>query len=333
MTLTRAVWPAAAGGPEVLRLEYRTIPSPARNQVLIQVAAAGVNRHDCLQRRRGTPPQGATDILGLEVAGTVVALGQGVSTHAVGDRVCALVNGGGYAEYCAADAALTLPMPDGLNAVQAAALPEALFTFWLSAVHLGRLRSNEWLLIHGGASGIGTLAIQLARHLGARVAVTARSEAKLAACARLGASVLINYQTQDFVQEIHEATSGRGVDVILDMVGGAYGQRNVDALAPDGRVVHLTSQQKRDLNIDLQSLMAKRAIITGSMLRAYPRKHELAADLLDRVWPLMGKRINPVIDQIFPLVEVQAAHRRMESGEHIGKIMLAVAEDQAAFGA
>lgn len=315
-----------AGGPEVLQPAERTVPQPGAGEVLIKVAFAGVNRHDCGQRRRGFGPAGATDIPGLEVAGEVVATGAAVTRWKPGDRVCTLVNGGGYAQYCIAAESITLPIPAGFDLSQAASLPEALFTAWFNVFMLGRLKTDEWLLVHGGSSGVGTTAIQLARLEGANVVATAGSAAKCNVCVKLGASNAINYREQDFVAGVKQATAGHGADVILDMAGGAYARRNLDALATDGRVVHLSGGDGAEFCVPVSAIMAKRAIVTGSQLRASPLalKIEIARQVVDRVWPHLGTRVTPIIDSVVPLARACDAHARMESSVHIGKILLEV---------
>jgi putative PIG3 family NAD(P)H quinone oxidoreductase len=317
---------ARAGGPEVLQPVTRPVPEPKAGEVLIKVAFAGINRHDCGQRRRGFGPPGATDIPGLEVAGEVVATGAGVTRWKPGDRVCALVNGGGYAQYCIAVEAITLPVPAGFDLKQAASLPEALFTAWLNVFMLGRLKAGEWLLVHGGSSGVGTTAIQLARLEGASVVATAGSAAKCDACVKLGASSAINYREHDFVAGVEQATGGHGADVILDMAAGAYATRNLAALATGGRLVHLSGGDGAEFCAPLSAVMAKRAIVTGSQLRASPLalKIEIARQLLDRVWPHLGSAVTPIIDSVVPLERASNAHARMESSVHIGKILLEV---------
>ena len=317
---------ASAGGPEVLQSTPRALPQPAAGELLIKVAYAGVNRHDCGQRKRGYGPPGATDIPGLEVAGVVVATGAGVTRWRAGDRVCALVNGGGYAGYCIAVEALVLPIPAGFDLKLAAGLPETLFTAWLNVFMLGRLAAGEWLLVHGGSSGVGTMAIQLAILKGAKVVATAGSDSKCQACVKLGAARAINYREQDFVAGVKEITAGHGADVILDMVGGTYAARNLDALATAGRLVHL-SGGTAEFRVPVSAIMAKRAIVTGSQLRAspLPLKTEVARQLMDRVWPHLGSRVNPLIDSVFPLAQAAVAHAHMETSAHIGKILLEVA--------
>jgi putative PIG3 family NAD(P)H quinone oxidoreductase len=325
----RAVIPVKAGGPEVLELVTRKIPSPAKQQVLIRVAAAGINRHDLNQRSRGRGPSASTDILGLEVSGHVVAEGPDGNGALINRRVAALVDGGGYADYVLADTELVFDWPEDLSAVEAAALPEALFTLQLNLVALAHLQPGEWLLIHGGTSGIGMAGIPFAKQFGAHVVVTAGSEEKCQHCIKRGALSAINYRTRDFVEEIQTLTGGRGVDVILDTVGGLYARRNLAALASDGRVVHL-SPAAPDFHVPLNDIMAKRARITGALLRAYPlaKKVLLAKDIRDRIWPQVSRTLRPVIDRVYTLETVQEAHRYMDEGVHIGKVMLHV-EDTA----
>jgi len=317
----RAVAPTGPGGPEVLQLQERPLPPLASGQVLIKVAYAGVNRHDCTQRKRGTPPPGATDVFGLEVSGTIVAASADVPGTRIGQRVCALINGGGYADYCVAEAALALEYPAGLSEAEAAALPEALFTFWFNVFELGGLKADQWLLVHGGTSGVASLGIQVAKALGARVAVTAGTEAKCTACRKLGADLVINYRESDFVETMKQVG---GANVILDQVGGLYAQRNIDALAMDGKLVHLTSAQTPTFSATLESISRKRAVVTSSMMRPLelPRKIAVARQLLGQVWPLLGKGIRPLIDSIHTLEEAALAHARMDSGVHAGKILL-----------
>ena len=317
----RAVAPTGPGGPEVLQLQERPLPPLASGQVLIKVGYAGVNRHDCTQRKRGTPPPGATDVFGLEVSGTIVAASADVPGTRIGQRVCALINGGGYADYCVAEAALALEYPASLSEAEAAALPEALFTFWFNVFELGGLKADQWLLVHGGTSGVASLGIQVAKTLGARVAVTAGTEAKCTACRKLGADLVINYRDSDFVEAMKQVG---GANVILDQVGGLYAQRNIDALAMDGKLVHLTSAQTPTFSATLESISRKRAVVTSSMMRPLelPRKIAVARQLLDQVWPLLGKGIRPLIDSIHTLEEAALAHARMDSGVHAGKILL-----------
>jgi len=317
---------ARAGGPECLVPQSRPVPRPAAGEVLIAVAYAGINRHDCSQRKRGFGPKGATDIPGLEAAGEVVAVGTGVTRWKAGDRVCALVNGGGYAQYCIALDSLVLPLPAGFDFKQAACLPEAMFTAWFNVFTLGRLRAGEWLLVHGGSSGVGTTAIQLGKLEGAKVIATAGSAAKCEACRKLGADHAIDYKEADFVAEVARVTESRGVDVILDMVGGAYARRNVAALAMDGRLVHISTGGPVEFCVSLNDIAAKRAIVTASRMRPLEleKKREVVHALVERVWPHLGTRIVPVVDSVYPLEEAAASHARMESSAHIGKILLEV---------
>ncbi len=315
------------GGPEVLHWVRRSRPVPADDEVLIRVIAAGVNRPDVMQREgRYPPPPGAPDIPGLEIAGEVVAQSPKVTLPRLGELVCALVTGGGYAEYCAAPAELCLPIPPGLSPVQAASLPETFFTVWSNVFDRGRLRPGERFLVHGGTSGIGVAAIQMARVFDATVYATAGSAEKCRFCAELGATA-INYREADFVAEISERTGGRGVDVILDMVGGDYLQRNLNCLASDGRLVQIAVQQGPKTTINLLPILLKRLTLTGSTLRPRPlsEKSVIAAALRARIWPLLAAgRIKPVIDRTFPLAQAADAHRLMESSRHIGKIVLDV---------
>jgi len=321
-----AITIARAGGPEVLEPVTRPLPQPAAGQVLIKVAYAGINRHDCGQRIRGFGPPGATDIPGLEVSGEVAAIGPGVKRWKTGDRVCALVNGGGYAQYCIAAEEVTMPIPGKFDLKLAASLPEALFTAWLNVFMLGRLKANEWLLVHGGSSGVGTIAIQLARLEGAKVVATAGSAAKCDVCMKLGAASAINYREQDFVAGVKEATAGHGADVILDMVGGKYAKRNVEALATDGRLVHLSSGDGAEFAVPVSAIMSKRAVVTGSQLRvsAPAVKIEIVRQVMERVWPHLGTKVTPIVDSIMPLMDATGAHVRMETSAHIGKILLEI---------
>jgi putative PIG3 family NAD(P)H quinone oxidoreductase len=315
----------APGGPEVLVPATRPVPAPGAGEVLIQVAAAGVNRPDVLQRLGGyPPPPGASDIPGLEVAGRIVALGGNAGALKLGDEVTALVTGGGYAEYCAAPAAQCLPIPQGLSLTEAAGIPETFFTVWSNVFDRGRLKAGESFLVHGGSSGIGTTAIQLAKALGARVFATAGSAEKCRACEGLGAERAINYRDEDFVAIVKEATGG-GVDVILDMVGGDYIQRNIKALAPDGRLCYIAFLGGAKAEVDFLPVMLKRLTITGSTLRArdVAFKGAIAEKLREKAWPLIeAGRVKPVVHRTFPLAQAAEAHRLMESGEHIGKIVL-----------
>jgi putative PIG3 family NAD(P)H quinone oxidoreductase len=319
---------AASGGPEMLVPAQRPVPVAGTGEVLIKVEAAGVNRPDVIQRLGGyPPPPGASDIPGLEVAGTIVALGPGAQDQgwSTGERVCALVTGGGYAQYCTAPAVQVLPVPEPLSMVEAAALPETFFTVWTNVFERGRLAEGETLLVHGGSSGIGTTAIMLAHQFGARVLTTAGSDEKCHFCKELGADQAINYHTQDFVAAVHEATDGKGVDVILDMVGGDYIARNIKCLAPDGRLVNIAFLQGPKAQVNFLPVMLKRLTLTGSTLRARPvaQKGAIARALREKVWPLLaGGTIRPVIDSTFPLEQAASAHRRIESPDHIGKIVL-----------
>jgi len=324
----RAIEITAPGGPEVLRVSQRAVPVPAFNEVLIEVAAAGVNRPDVLQRKGGyPPPPGASDIPGLEVAGTVVATGAGVNEWRPGDRVCALVTGGGYAEYVAAPAPQCLPIPRGLTLIEAAGLPETFFTVWVNVFERAGLKGSETLLIQGGSSGIGVTAIQMARALGHRVFVTAGSADKCAACEKLGASRAINYRTEDFMAVVKELTGGKGVDVILDMVGGDYVPRELACLADDGRLSLIAFLGGTKTTIDMTDILRRRLTITGSTLRArsVEVKGALAQALTQKVWPLIeAGKIRPVIYRVFRLEEASAAHALMESSAHVGKIILEV---------
>lgn len=316
----------APGGPEVLTLATGPVPRPAAGEVLIRVAAAGINRPDILQRTGNyPPPPGASPILGLEVSGAVAALGPEVTGLNEGDEVCALVAGGGYAEYCVAPAPQCLPVPKGVSLVDAAGLPETFFTVWSNVFDRGRLGRGESFLVHGGSSGIGTTAIQLAHAFGARVFATAGSPEKCAVCRDLGAERAIDYRQEDFVAVLKEATQGRGVDVILDMVGGPYVEKNLRSLAPEGRLVQIAFLQGSKVTLDLAHLMVRRQTLTGSTLRPRPvaDKAAIARNLRDKVWPLIeAGKVRPIIDRTFPLAEAAAAHRLMESSTHIGKILL-----------
>lgn len=322
----RAVEITSPGGPEVLQLVTRPVPEPGHGQVVIKVAYAGVNRPDALQRAGlYNPPPGASDLPGLEASGTIVALGTGVSEWAVGDQVCALLPGGGYAEYVATPAAHCLPVPEGMGLKEAACLPETFFTVWSNVFTRGGLKGGERFLVHGGSSGIGTTAIQLAHHFGARVFATAGSEEKCQACRDLGAEVAINYRDADFV-EVLQAEGG--ADLILDMVGGPYIPRNLKALADDGRLVQIAFLQGPKVEVNFVQLMTRRLTMTGSTLRPQSdlAKARIAQDLAEAVWPLLSAgRIGPVMDSEFSLDEAAKAHARMESSGHIGKIVLRVA--------
>jgi NADPH2:quinone reductase len=313
---------AQPGDADVLKIATAPIPTPGEGEVLIEVHAAGVNRADCLQRMgRYKLQPGVSPILGMEVSGVVAALGPGATRWKVGDSVCALLTGGGYAEYAVTPAVQCLPYPTGLNAIEAGSLPETFFTVWLDVFELGGLTPDDTLLVHGGSSGIGVTAIQLAKALGSRVIVTAGSDAKCEACRQLGAHVAINYRTADFEKEV------RGVDVILDMVGGSYTLKNLRVLAPGGRLVYINFMASSKAEVDLALILVKQLTITGSALRPQPvkRKARIAGNLEERAWPLFpAGKIKPVIDSVYPLAEAAEAHRRMESSQHIGKIMLAV---------
>jgi putative PIG3 family NAD(P)H quinone oxidoreductase len=325
----RCVEIAGKGGPpEVLKTATRPRPAASEGEVLIRVQAAGVNRPDVLQRQGGyPPPPGASDIPGLEVAGEVVALGPGADGWNVGDKVCALVIGGGYAEYVPAPAAHCLPVPKGLTPIEAAGLPETFFTVWTNVFERGRLEKGETLLVHGGSSGIGTTAIQMASRLGARVLTTAGSAEKCAACERLGADKAINYRETDFVEAVKALTGGKGVDVILDMVGGDYIDRNIRCLALEGRLVQIGFQKGAKAEVNFSALMFKRLTYTGSTLRiqSAASKGRIASALRARVWPLIESgAIRPVVHATFPLERAAEAHRLMESNAHIGKIILTI---------
>ncbi|CAL8976055.1 Quinone oxidoreductase 1 [Rhodoplanes serenus] len=318
----------APGGPEVLVPEERPVPAPGPGEILVKVEAAGVNRPDVAQRKgHYPPPPGAPDIPGLEIAGTVVACGEGATRFALGDRVMALVAGGGYAPYCVAHESHALPVPDGLSAAEAAAVPETLFTVWHNVFERGGLKAGETLLVHGGSSGIGTMAIQLAKAFGARVIVTAGSAEKCDACRKLGADVAVNYREQDFVAETKAATDGAGATLILDMVGGDYIERNYEAAAVEGRIVQIAFQGSPKATVDFRRIMLKRLHHTGSTLRARSTadKAAIVRAAGEAVLPLIAAgRVRPVMDRTFPLAEAAAAHARMESSAHIGKIVLAV---------
>lgn len=329
MTTMNAIEITAPGGPEVLQSCTRPRPVPNADQVIIQVAYAGVNRPDALQRAGlYNPPAGASDLPGLEASGTVVEVGENVADLAVGDRVCALLPGGGYAEYVATPAAHCLPIPTGLSMKQAACLPETFFTVWSNVFMRGGLQAGERILIHGGSSGIGTTAIQLANAFGARVFVTAGSDEKCQACADLGAERAINYRDEDFVDAMRAVG---GADVILDMVGGPYIPRNLKALADDGRLVQIAFLQGPKTEVNFVQLMTRRLTFTGSTLRPQSdlAKAKIAQQLRDVVWPLLSQgKIAPVMDSTFNMAEAAAAHSRMESSAHIGKIVLAVHPDE-----
>jgi NADPH2:quinone reductase len=323
----RAVVADTPGGPEVLTLVERPVPTPGPGQILVRVEAAGVNRPDLLQRLGNyKPPPGASDVLGLEVAGEVAALGEGASLYQVGEFVTALLPGGGYAEYAVVHESNALPVPQSLSVLEAAAVPETFFTVWTNVFERGALKSREWLLVHGGASGIGTTAIQLAKALGSKVIATVGSDEKADACRKLGADVAVNYNTADFVAATREAT-GKGADVILDMVGGDYVARNYAAAAVDGRVVQIAFLRGATPQVDLALLMTKRLTHTGSTLRprSVAEKASIAEHLRETVWPLLeAGRAKPIIDSTFPLDQADKAHARMESSAHFGKIVLTI---------
>jgi NADPH2:quinone reductase len=326
----RVIEAKAAGGPEVLVAATRPVPEPGPGELLIEVAAAGINRPDVLQRQGlYPPPKGASDLLGLEVAGKAVALGPGVLRFKHGDLVCALVNGGGYAEFAVAPESATLPVPRGISLVQAAALPETVFTVWHNVFERGGLKRGEWLLVHGGASGIGTTAIQMATALGAKVMVTVGSAWKVKSCEALGAARAINYHEEDFVEAAREATGGRGANVILDMVGGDYIEQNLRAAADEGRIVQIAFLKGSKVEIDLMRLMMRRMTLTGSTLRAQSAeaKARMARAIEEHIWPLVAAgKLKPVIDSTFKLEDAAGAHRRIDDPEHIGKIVLVVEE-------
>ncbi len=319
---------AAPGGPEQLKPVKRAVPKPGDQEVLVRVAAAGVNRPDVMQRQgRYPPPAGASDLPGLEVAGEIVALGAGVSGLSLGDKVTALLAGGGYAEYAVAAAPLCLPVPSGISMVEAAAIPETFFTVWTNLFDRGRCKAGDNVLVHGGTSGIGTTAIQLAAAWGARVFATAGSEDKARACERLGAARGINYRTEDFVEVIRAATAGAGIDVTLDMVAGSYVARNLEIAALEGRVVTISLLGGSRAEVNMGVILTKRLTLTGSTLRSrtVAQKAEVAEAVRKNVWPLLAAgRVRPVIHATFPLVEASEAHRLMETSNHIGKIVLTV---------
>lgn len=314
------------GPPDGLQIGSRPVPVPGSGEVLIRVAAAGVNRADTMQRKGNyPPPPGASDVLGLEVSGTVAAVGRGVADLAVGDQVCALLTGGGYAEYCLAPAPQCLPIPAGVSLIEAAALPEAYATVWTNVIDRGRLEAGESLLVHGGSSGIGTVAIQLARLFGARVFATAGTPAKCAACVELGAERAIDYRAEDFAAVLGEATGRRGVDLILDMVGGAYLERNLASLAIEGRLVIIALMEGAQAELDLARLMSRRLTVTGATLRArsIAQKAEIMTALRARVWPRFASdELRPIVHATYPLADAAEAHRVMESSVHTGKLLL-----------
>ena len=324
----KAVEIAQPGGPEVLRLAERPVPAPKAGEVLVKVAAAGVNRPDVEQRRGNyPPPPGASDIPGLEIAGTIVACGEGAGSWREGDAVTALVAGGGYAEYCTAPAPQCLPVPRGLSMAEASTLPETFFTVWHNVFDRVKLKSGEIFLVHGGSSGIGTTAIQLAKAFGAKVYTTAGTAEKCEACLKLGADRAINYKTEDFAAIIKEETGGKGVNVILDMVAASYLKQNISSLATEGRIAMIALLGGREANIDLGQFLRKRITLTGSALRprSIAEKGAIAQSLLQNVWPLIeAGKVKSVMDSTLPLADASKAHARMESSAHIGKIALAV---------
>jgi len=318
---------AGAGGPDVIAVETAPIPAPGPGQVLVAVVAAGVNRPDCIQRAGAyPPPPGESQIPGLEIAGRIVALGEGVGDRKVGDEICALVGSGGYADYCVAESALCLPKPKALSLVEAAGVPETYFTVFDNVFTRGKLKAGETILVHGGSSGIGSTAIQLAKHAGATVIATAGSDEKCAFCKSLGADHAINYRTQDFVAEVRTITQKRGVDVVLDMVGGAYIPKNVSILGMEGRLVQIAFLQSGIVeNFDFRPVMMRRLTLTGSTLRArtLAQKKAVADALREHVWPLLDAgKVKPLIHATFQLEQARAAHELMESSAHLGKILL-----------
>jgi len=324
----RAIEIAKPGGPEALVPTERPLPTPKPNEILVKVAAAGVNRPDILQRQGlyAVPPD-ASDLPGLEIAGEVVACGASAKRWKVGDKVCALAHGGGYAEYCVVPEVQALPLPKGLSLIEAASLPETFFTVWSNVYDRGRLKAGETLLVHGGSSGIGVTAIQIAKAMGNRVLATAGSDDKCAACVKLGADKAINYRSQDFLAEVLAATDNKGVNVILDMVGGDYVPKELKCLAEEGRLVFIAFLRGPKTELDINEVMRRRLTLTGSTLRPRPVefKGAIAASLRQHVWPLIeAGKIKPVIFKTFPLAEAAEAHRLMESSQHIGKLVLTV---------
>jgi len=324
----RAVEIKKPGGPEALVPAERALPTPKPNEILVKVAAAGVNRPDVLQRQGlyAVPPD-ASDLPGLEIAGEVVACGAKATRWKVGDKVCALAHGGGYAEYCVVPEVQALPLPKGLSLIEAASLPETFFTVWSNVYDRGRLKAGETLLVHGGSSGIGVTAIQIAKAMGNRVLATAGSDEKCAACVKLGADKAINYRSQDFLAEVLAATGNKGVNVILDMVGGDYVPKELKCLAEEGRLVFIAFLRGPKTELDINEVMRRRLTLTGSTLRPRPVefKGAVAASLREHVWPLIeAGKIKPVIFKTFPLAEAAEAHRLMESSQHIGKLVLTV---------
>ncbi len=325
MTSMKVIEIVEPGGPSVLKSSVRSIPKPKRNEVLIKISYAGINRPDVLQRSGSyLPPPGASDLPGLEASGIIFAIGENVTNWEVGDEVCALLPGGGYAEYAVTQASHCLPVPTGMSLKQAAALPETLFTVWSNVFQRGGLKPNEKFLVHGGSSGIGTMAIQLANLFGSEVYATASSEAKCSACEELGAIRAINYNKEDFLEVIK---SIGGVHLILDMVGGAYIEKNIKALVDDGRLVQIAFLKGAKVELNFAQIMTRRLTVTGSTLRPQSdlSKSQIASELLEKIWPLLSTgRINPVINSVFDLNDVSSAHLLMESSKHIGKIVLKV---------
>lgn len=322
----KAIHVSHPGGPEVLQLTEREKPQPKADEVLIQVKAAGINRPDVMQRlgKYPAPKDAPADIPGLEVAGIIEKTGEDVSQFKPGDRVCALLSGGGYAEYATAPALQCLPVPEALDFVEAASLPETFFTVWNNVFDIGGFQAGETVLVHGGSSGIGVTAIQMIKAMGGNVAVTAGTRDKCLACEKLGADKAINYKEEDFVSEINSFTEGKGVDIVLDMIGGDYGNKNISLLKPEGRLVMINAMKGKMATIDLIQVMSKRLLLTGSTLR--PRsaeyKGKIAENLLHHIWPLIPSAIKPVIYQTFPLSGADKAHKLMESSVHVGKIVL-----------
>jgi NADPH2:quinone reductase len=317
------------GGPEMLQPETRQTPVPGAGEILVKVHAAGVNRPDVSQRLgKYPPPPGASDLPGLEIAGEVAAVGAGVTRWKIGDKVCALAHGGGYAEYCLVHETHALPIPTGFSMIEAAAVPETFFTVWVNAFMTGKLSAGETALVHGGSSGIGTTAIMLAKAIGAKIIVTAGSDDKCDACVKLGADLAINYRTKDFVAEVKAFTGGKGVNVVLDMVGGPYVQRNMECAGMDARLVQIAYQQGFKISeFDMRPISSKRLVMTGSTLRprTVEQKAAIADSLRERVWPLLNRgKIKPIIDSTYPLSEASKAHARMETSSHVGKIVLTV---------
>ncbi|GAA6212357.1 NAD(P)H-quinone oxidoreductase [Hyphomicrobiales bacterium 4NK60-0047b] len=322
----RCVPTSETKGAAGLQVVTEALPEVGANDILIKVQAAGINRPDILQRDGLYPaPKGHSHILGLEVAGEIVALGSDVTTHALGDQVTALVNGGGYAEYCLADSGSALPIPKGLSLVEAAGLPETFFTVWYNVFQTGGLKAGEWFMVHGGTSGIGTTAIQMAKAFGAKVIATCGSDEKCSAVLELGADVAVNYKTQDFVEVAKEATGKAGVNVILDMVGGSYIEKNYSAASVDGRIVQIAFLEGSKVEINYMRLMMKRLVHTGSTLRARDNqtKAGIASEVQEKIWPLLeDKTIKPVVSKCFALDDIRSAHEFLESGAHIGKVIL-----------